>query len=179
MKKNEKGNRRLSNELIWIFVGIIEILYVLFKRFLNSYEYWYFYLLPGILLILIPILKLRKALKSGEVYRESKDSCFSILRDTMDRGKAVHAEILGISYYNTTIDAGDTGKISVSLVLRIIDAGKEPYEVSLKTYLPKNVVTAMKEGDKIPILIDRLNPKKITLDLDMMSKDMEIETDSD
>lgn len=179
MKKKVKENRRFGNELIWIFVGIIEILYVLAMWFLNSYKYWYYFLLPGILLILIPIFRLRKALRSGEVYRESQDSCFSILQDTMDRGRTARAEILGISYYNPQRDTRNAGMISVSFVLRILDADKKPYEVSTKTDILKEIVSDLKEGDKIPVLIDRFDPQKIILDLEMMSKDTEEETDSD
>lgn len=62
-------------------------------------------------------------------------------------------------------------KLVIRLMLRILDGEKTPYSIPIETDIPKDVVSGIKQGDVIPVLIDRLDPKKVEINLEMLSKE--------
>lgn len=178
MKTGDRKRKFVKDTMLYAIISSSAIFLILIIFFRDSVDLWMAILFSGGIFVCSLFNTLGELIVHGSDFRESPDCCFSILQETMDRGRTANAEILGLSYYKSQMDNVEEGKMSVSLTLRILDAGKEPYEVSFETDLPKEIVSEMKEGDTIPVLIDRLDPKKITLNLDMMSKETEDDSDS-
>jgi hypothetical protein len=179
MKTGDRKRKFAKDTILYAIISSSALFLILIIFFRDSVDFWIALLFSGGFFVCMLFTTLGELIVYSSDFRESPDCCFSILQETMDRGRTANAEILGLSYYKSQIDAEGEGKISVSMMLRILNGEKEPYELQIETDLPKDIVIDIKEGDMIPILIDRFNPQKITLDLEMMLKEVEEDPESD
>lgn len=173
MKTGDRKRKFVKDTMLYAVISSSAIFLILIIFFRDSVDLWIALLFSGGVFVSFLFNTLGELIVHGSDFRQSPDCCFSILQETMDRGRTANAVILGLLYYKSQMDTEDEGKISISLTLRVLDSEKEPYEVLLKIDLPKEIISDMKEGDTIPVLIDRLDPHKITLDLDIMLKETE------
>lgn len=85
MKTEGRKKRQLKDELILIFVSIMEFILILLIFLGDFAKGWLYLLIAGVFLIFVPILRLFNSLAKGYTYRESPDCCFSILQNVMER----------------------------------------------------------------------------------------------